>query len=162
MNTGRVARIRVNPKDCMSAVDIARKAGVHIPGMSFGQLVSIAFSSMLEAYRQCGHIPIRDGFEFTEVMAPFADNPKVDRARKLAITHAIQSAGSEVKTPPAPLSSSPNGLDPLHRERLDRRWNELALRKQLTPENMSVDEERELERLHEELGYPPIVVGTIG
>lgn len=150
MRPGRVVTLRVNPKDCLSILDILDKAELYIPRMGFSAAVSLALSSMLEAYRQGGHIPVRDGFEYGDMMSRFSDHPKVDRVRKLAITEVIHKLGSEAQVPPA------IDVNRVAHDRMDRRWNELQMRKQMTPENMSVEEERELEQLHKELGYPAV------
>lgn len=145
MRAGRVVRLRVNPKDCLSVVDIVEKAQIYTNGMSFSQVVSLALSSMLEAYRQGALIPTRDGFEYTKMMAKFGDNPQVDRAKKLAITQAIQMAGSEVTTPIPKVSETAINQSVAQR-RAEIRLRELAIRKEADPLNWS--EENEAEFLH--------------
>lgn len=146
MRAGRVVRIRINPKDCLSVADIVDKAQIYTNGMSFSQVVSLALSSMLEAYRQGALIPVRDGFEYTKMMARFGDNPKVDRGRKLAITQAIQMAGSEAVTP-IPVVSVTAGAQTVAQRRAEIRLRELAMRKEAEPLNWSEEDEAEFLRV---------------
>ena len=89
MKAGRVVSIRVNPRDCLAAIDTLEKIGLRVKGMSFAQVVSIAFSSAMESFRQNGIVPDRDGFEFNEMMQQFpADSRRKGRA--IAITKALE------------------------------------------------------------------------
>jgi hypothetical protein len=149
MRAGRVVTTRINPRDCMSIADVLDRAGVYTQGMSFAQAVSLALGSVLEMCRQQGILPTRDGFEYEEMMKRFTHNPKVDMARKLAITSTIGSMGSEIKIPP-PAQPAPVLTPDMKRKEV--RWNELAMRQQLTPENWSEEDDAEYKILCQELG----------
>ena len=97
LRAGTVVRLRVNPRDCLSCIDIAKQIGIYTKGMSFSAVVSLALSSMLEACRQQEIIPTRDGFEYDEMMAPFKEEPIGARAKKLEISKTIYDAGSDVR-----------------------------------------------------------------
>lgn len=84
MRAGEVVRIRVNPSDCMSTVDVLQKAGVDVKDMSFSQAVALAFSATLEVLRHAGSIPERFGNEYDEVMAPFANKGRTGAKLKVA------------------------------------------------------------------------------
>jgi hypothetical protein len=96
LRPGIVSSIRVNPKDCMSVIDVMDKAGVNIQGMSFSGMVSLALSSLLENCRQQELIPTRDGFEFTEMVGPYLNQ---SHAKKVHVTNTIGSLGSRIQAP---------------------------------------------------------------
>ena len=95
MRPGKVASIRVNPKDCMGVVDVVEAAGLRVEGMSFPAMVSLALGSLLQTMRDQGIIPDRAGFEYNEIMAPFHGSRR--SKRKLEITDTIHKAGSGIK-----------------------------------------------------------------
>jgi hypothetical protein len=95
---GVVSTIRVNPKDCMSIIDVIALTGIDTTGMSFAAMTSLALSSLLETARQNGQVPTRDGFEFNEMMLPWASG--IRSKRKLEITEAIGNLGSKIHAPP--------------------------------------------------------------
>ena len=102
---GRVVSIRINPKDCMAAIDVIDKINMKVPGMSFAQVVSAAFSSAMESLRRANIIPTRDGFEFSEMMRVYPPSPKGSRGRTIAITETFGLAGSDGQIPAAVLES---------------------------------------------------------
>ncbi len=102
MKIGRVARIRVNPKDCMAVVDVLKKLDIVPRGMSFSQGVSVVLSSALESFRQSGLIPIRDGFEFSQLLEVFPPDRPADRARKLEITEIMSAHKAPALIPETP------------------------------------------------------------
>ena len=142
MRAGEVVQIRINPKDCMSVVDVLDKSGAFIPGMSFPQAVSLAFSALLESVRGAGIIPERDGFEFSQLMGRFADRQR--SGRKLQITKSITMQGSSFKAG-ALMQTSPE------LQRKQRRWQELCQRQEVDPENWTPEMESEHEQLYREL-----------
>ena len=91
--SGNVVTLRVNPKDCMSAVDLVRAAGIHTGGMSFSMLISLAFSSAMQTFRDQGIIPDREGWEYGELVAPFI---RGEQQRKLVVAKTIATLGSEM------------------------------------------------------------------
>lgn len=93
LKSGHVISLRVNPTDCMSVVDVVRKAGVYTPGMSFSMMVSLALSSVLQTLRDCEVIPERDGYEFNELMGPHLGK---QNKRKYEVTQTIKSIGSDL------------------------------------------------------------------
>lgn len=99
LKAGLVISLRINPKDCMSVVDVLAKTGMIVPGMSFSAMTALALSSLLETMRQQGHIPTRSGFEFTEMMTPYLDGR---HARKVAAAKALEGLGSDFSAPVMP------------------------------------------------------------
>jgi len=140
MKGGRVARIRLNPKDCIAIVDVLKRLDLHPAGMSFSQGVSIVLSSTLESLRQHSIIPRRE-FEFTEFMAMFPPDRLVDRGRKVDITNAMW--GEHVQVPP--LVPEPPDVK---RRRL--RYEELLFKKKSDELNWTVEEQQEFLPLIEE------------
>ena len=70
---GVVARIRVNPRDCLSILDILQSNGIDIQGMSFSAITSLAMTCMLESLRKGEVIPRNDGFDYNERMGPYLE-----------------------------------------------------------------------------------------
>lgn len=99
LKAGVVVSIRVNPKDCMSIVDVMGKTGLISPGMSFSAMCSLTLSSLLETMRQQGHIPTRSGFEFTELVGPYMTGKNTKR---IAAAKAIEQVGSDFSAPTLP------------------------------------------------------------
>lgn len=97
MRPGLVVTQRVNPKDCMSVVDVIKATGMNVRGMSFPAMVSLTLSSLLEQMRQQGIIPTRDGFEYLEIMQPYLGSGR--NKRKLEITGTLHELGSRMRTP---------------------------------------------------------------
>ncbi len=126
----------------MGVVDLVNKVGAYRPGMSFAQAVSQALASALIALRENKLIPTRDGFEYAELMAPFGDQPHLDRAKKLQITRLVQAQPQHVQVPTL--------VDQLS-IRKRTRFEELAFKFNNDAANMSVEERAELEALTVEL-----------
>ena len=143
MKPGRTTYIRVNPKDCMSIIDVLKKIDYTPSGISFGQAVSVALGSMLESLRQAGVIPTRDGFEYLEMMKFFPPDTKASRGRKLAITDVVQQAGEDVNYPPV-VPDTPEKA----RRRL--RFGEMRFKKEADPINWSEADQREFQALVDE------------
>lgn len=137
MKVGEVVQIRVNPRDCMGVADVVRQLNLHIQGMSFAQAVSITLTALLETVRSAGKIPSRDGWEYGEVMAPFAFKKR--SARKLEITKAF-----ELTNPVGILPSEPIPELPIEARRLQSRLRELEWKRDADPGNFSEAEQREL------------------
>lgn len=127
MRAGQVVRIRVNPKDCMSAVDVLEAAGINTRGMSFSGVISLALSSMLEGLRQKNIIPERDGFEYLKVMEPYLRNTQ---HMKVSVANTIYGAGDFIVKPVE--TPAPNPMAGLSTEqRLARsRLSELVAKKE--------------------------------
>jgi len=140
MKPGRVVSIRVNTKDCMSVIDVVEKIGLNIPGISFAQIVSTALASTLESLRQAGVIPIRDGFEFSEMMNKYPPVLHGARGRALSIANTMQS--TEDSQVPAVMS---NRVLTKACIRLD----ELLLKVEADPLNVTLEIREEMEKLTE-------------
>jgi hypothetical protein len=93
MNVGSVVRIRVNPKDTMSVIDLVKRSGLDITGMSFPTMVSLALSASMNTMRENGHLPTRDGFEYAEMTYGILGVGQKSDARKRMINNTVQSAG---------------------------------------------------------------------
>lgn len=92
MRAGQVVRIRVNPKDCVSVLDVLRVAGVNTKGMSYSSIVSLAMSALLQGLRDAKTIPDRDGFEYLQMMEPYLRN---GQGNKVKITNNIYGMASQ-------------------------------------------------------------------
>lgn len=160
MRAGSVASIRVNPRDSMSVVDIVKSTGMYVEGMSFPQMVSLALSGCLQALRDNGVIPDRQGFEYQEVMKGILNSGH--GGKKLIIANRIHKQGSEFKVDgfklrptesheAAPISSAPEDVPPeVRRARV--LFGELNAKKELHEENPEVtwdiQDQREWQRLY--------------
>lgn len=152
---GIVVRIRVSPRDCMTVADLAASSQLMVQGMSFSSAVSTVFSALCQAAREMGAAPERDGFEFTEMMKLFSGT---DHKKKLDITNAVTSAGSEfrvraVNMPLAPAlrrfaegakgSSTTHGTPAMRRAQA--RVNEMAAKREAAPDSWTAVDDKEFE-----------------
>ena len=142
MKPGRTVHIRINPKDCMSCVDVVLRAGYNPGPMSFAQVVSSTLSVVLESLRNNSIIPDRQGFEYADIMSPWKDDVKADRGRKLGITKAL-----ELSTRPVLPSIAPDPA--MARKKVQ--FDELAMRWNADPDNMSQGEQDLMHELALEL-----------
>jgi hypothetical protein len=97
---GRVIRARVNPKDCISCVDVVDKLGYETTNWSFDQVVRVALSSLLESVRQNNVIPTRDGFEYSAMVTNRFKSATRANAAKLKITAIADSLAHAQQTSP--------------------------------------------------------------
>ncbi len=81
-----VLHIRLNPEDVMGCIDIINKSGIQTAGMSLAMVARLALSSFLQAARNSGTIPQRDGFEYSQMTEPFLNNSQV---KKLEVSNTI-------------------------------------------------------------------------
>jgi hypothetical protein len=86
----------------MSVIDLIESLGMPLHTLSFPSMVSLALSSCLEALRQQGTVPDRDGFEYNERTTGIIGTGQTKKKR--AATDAILATGSEFKVsaPPKP------------------------------------------------------------
>lgn len=141
MRPGRVVKIRINPADCMSAVDVVRAAGAYHAGMSFAQVIVSALSIAMQTFRSNSIIPARDGFEFSEMMKEFGNQPHIDRELKLKITKFMQS-----QSMPGQIA-----LPAIETNKKQTRLNELTFQYQQDAANMSEIDRNEMFTLIKEL-----------
>lgn len=127
----------------MSCIDVVQKTGVNLQGASFTIIVSAALSSLLESMRQAGVIPVRDGFEYAQMMGTYPKQGKANHARALAITKTFQVAMPSGQMPAV-------AHDPVMK-RKKARFDELAFKTNNDLMNMSVEETTELQALVLEL-----------
>lgn len=142
MKAGRVVHIRVSPKDCMGCIDVLQKNGIIVRGTSFPQVVSMALKSLLNTVRGVGVIPDRDGFEYNEMMEPFAD-PN-NRERKLDITNQLEFLGDKLVVPPIALRVEEESSPAV--TRLENKIKEVYALQQADPENDRTQELLELDK----------------
>lgn len=142
MMPGEVVKIRVNPRDCMSVVDVIKNTGLLTEGMSLPVAVSLTLSALLESARQAKLIPEREGFEYTEVMRPFSN--KTRNPRKLAITqlHTME-VGSELRIP-ALQATAHRSTKTMAQRRARTRINELGFKKEQAPDSWTQADEEEI------------------
>lgn len=167
---GHVAQVRINPKDCMSVIDVVKTAGVWTEGMSFAQMVSLALSSAMETFRQSKFIPERDGFEYLEMMERYMGESKSTK-KKQQITQVINAAGATIHArglarpteeaiedvTPEPSVSVDGGQTGYSREDTQR-FTELLQKKEMAEDKIpgvlwSESDEQEYHRLYK-LIYP--------
>lgn len=158
MRPGIVAAIRVNPKDCMSVIDVMDTVGINTEGMSFPAMVSLTLSSLLEGARASKQIPTRDGFEYSDMMEPFIGT--VRTRRKLEITNALHQVGSEVKVQEMKLPQRGAFEVPLRR-RKDRTTAQVSAQHVLD-ESPSAEQLRSRRRLTELLQKKDMTEAGIG
>jgi hypothetical protein len=138
----------------MSVADLAATSQLMVKGMSFSSAASVVFSALLQAAREMGAAPERDGFEFSEMMEQFTGT---EPSKKLAITNAITQAGAEFKIravnmPLAPalkrfnagLKEQPARTPAM--QRAEAHLRELAAKREATPDSWGAEDEAAFER----------------
>lgn len=146
MRPGKIASVRVNPKDCMSIVDVLSKLGIATTNLSFSQATKIVLASALESFRQNGAIPNRDGFEYSEMMAPFAVDDYSTHAKRLQATHN----GSQPTFTPPTMPVGRSLLEAAEQRAKRVRFDELMFRRIQDPTNFTDADLVELAPLLEE------------
>lgn len=97
LKAGRVARIRVNPTDCQSVLDIMTATKIDTRAMSFDQQVSLTLSSLLLSARSTGMIPEPDPFQFLPRMAPYTGHKS--NSMKARLSAQINDLGPRLRAP---------------------------------------------------------------
>ena len=141
INSGNVVTLRVNPKDSMSIVDLLKYLDVPLHNLSFNQAVKIALSSALASFRAQGILPEHDGFDYTQVMSPFASSLHARRGKKLISAHVLNSESFQA----APIID-----EDYDRKKRRLRYNELTMKRRADPDNFSEAEQEEFVPLVEE------------
>ena len=152
MRAGRVCQIRVNPKDCMTIVDIVEDAHMLVQGMSFSRAVSIALSCALEVLRHNKLVPERDGFEYTKIMSPFPDDRKGNTAFNYALSKNVDIQSENWKPPVQQLQPHVEQEQDLTKHnnpevrRLYREGMEMLAKREIDPENFNQAHYNEIEQ----------------
>ncbi len=97
MRPGKVVNIRLNPRDCLSVLDVAELTGTPTAHASYSMLVSLALAALLETARQQKIIPDRTGYEYSDMMQRFEGGG--NRKRQLQFADTIHQMGSEIHVP---------------------------------------------------------------
>jgi len=126
----------------MSCVDVAKQVGYLKEGISFAEVVSVALRALLQTVRQQNIVPERDGFEFSEMMRSYKDQPHLDRALKVRLNKTLR-----FQTIPAVIEET------AEQKRAKIRFEELAFKNSADPVNVSEGELEELRKLTNML-YP--------
>lgn len=157
MRLGKVVSIRINPKDCMSIIDVLDAARVDTTGMSYSSMTALAVSALLEHMRNTKMIPVRDGFEYLKMMSQYIDSPRshaklivADRIQQHVLEHG--SPAMEKLTVPDINKSVSFGNDAVPtsdpvRERMVIMWKELDFKRNRDKKNMDTFEKAEWHRL---------------
>lgn len=168
MKAGMVTRLRVNPKDCQSILDLLDKVGIPYHSLSFSQCTSLALASLLETARMNKNIPEPDPFQYLNRMQGFYGHGNGMQKKRLAAANAIGSIGESFQAPPVsieparPLESTPlaevvaNESADVMRDR--RRLSELYSKKDMVENgnrsvSWSADDEQEYQQLFAKI-YP--------
>ena len=77
---GIVARIRVNPKDSQSILDLLDSLGIARHNMSFSGCVSMALASLLETARLQKLLPEPDPFQYINRLGSYVGNGNAQQA----------------------------------------------------------------------------------
>lgn len=83
MKTGKVTRLRVNPKDCMRVLSLLENMGVDWrDGRSFSVCVSLALSTALQFLEDLGVIGEVDPFAYSQFMDGFSRNGENNKVKR--------------------------------------------------------------------------------
>lgn len=99
MKAGMVVRLRVNPKDCQSILDLLNKVGVPSNNLSFSQCTSLALASLLETARTHRTLPEPDPFQFLNRMENFIGHGHGMQRKRLAAANALGNIGEHFQAP---------------------------------------------------------------
>ena len=92
---GLVARVRVNPRDCLSILDVVQSSGIDIQGMSFSAITSLTISCMLESLRKQQVIPRNVGFDYMERMSPYIEGKSTSDKRAITVGLYMKAVRNE-------------------------------------------------------------------
>ena len=138
MTPGIVVTIRINPKDAMAVIDCLDFLGIPKHNLSFSQAAKLVLSSALESYRQQGTVPIRTGFEYSQMVEPFNRGGFASRGAKLATAKLLR--GEHIQ--PEPI------IPETYERRAKRlRYEELKFKKENAPLNWTEEEQEEFKPL---------------
>lgn len=112
MRAGEVVRLRVNPQDCLSALDLLEKVGLDTHGRSFNQVISLAFASLMETARVNKMLPEPDTFQYLNRMKPFVGNGHSGHKEKHAVAMKMGSIGESFSAPSISQSPTVSSLSP--------------------------------------------------
>lgn len=168
MRPSVVVHIRVGTEDVMAAIDIVKNSGMATAGMSLAMVIKLAFSAAMESLRAQGVVPQRDGWEYTDMVAPLLRD---SMGRKVQVSQAfaradmnraamdmpvirptIQAATSRIDKPEVEFDAA------MHlKARKLLRHKELSFQHKHERENMTSAEVQEFQQLCEELGLGELV-----
>ena len=111
MKAGLVARIRVNPKDCQSVLDVLDRVGIQRHNLSFSACVSLALSSLLETARMQKLIPEPDPFQYLNRLGEYAGQGHIKHKVRGQAALAIGSLGEKFTPPNLASGSEPARQD---------------------------------------------------
>lgn len=161
-SVGPVVRVRMNPRDVMSCIDCANAAGIDLPyGMSMAAVIKKGISIALATLRAEKVIPEHDGFEYSQMIQPFAGASKTEISLKVKNSQQIviqEQREEAMDVQPAALPSArrttPSEEDiakGVRRRRLFPRMQELQFREKNDKENFSKRDKEELRKIEEEI-----------
>lgn len=102
MKAGVVVRIRVNPQDCQSVLDLLQRIGIEHRTLSFSQCVSTAFASLLETARVNRMLPEPDPFQYLNRMNLHIGQGRGLQGKRKAAADTIGSIGEKFSAPAVP------------------------------------------------------------
>ena len=102
MKAGMVVRIRVNPQDCQSVLDLLQRIGIEHRTLSFSQCVSTAFASLLETARSSKMLPEPDPFQYLNRMSMHVGLGRGLQGKRKAAAETIGSIGEKFSAPAVP------------------------------------------------------------
>ena len=162
-SVGFITRIRLSPRDVMSCIDAVNTVGVDMQGMSLSATVKRGISIALATLRAEKVLPERDGFEYSQMIAPYTNITKVE---KIAVGHRLvmqEQREEAMDVPPAAIHSRTRPTTSrteltkeevekaTRRRRLFPRLQELQFRAEHDKENFSKKDQVELKRLEGEI-----------
>lgn len=99
MKAGMVVRLRVNPKDCQSVLDILDRVSIPYHSLSFSQCASLALASLLETARIHKNIPEPDPFQYMNRMEGFYGHGHSMQRKRIGAANALGSIGESFQAP---------------------------------------------------------------
>lgn len=146
---GAVVRLRVNPADVMTCIDLAKASGLVTQGMSLAAIISLALSGLCNGARAAGLAPAREGFEYQDMVQPFT---QYKQGVKLDITKRAQQDMAQremldMQPKAAEMGRRVFDLNPVLIERKRGRFEELKHKREHNPLNFDEKDQAELDQL---------------
>lgn len=160
-----VIQFRLNPEDVMSCIDVIDQSKIYSANMSLPMVCRLVLSAYLQKSRDLGHIPVRDGYEYSSMIARFSN---MSQAKKISVTsniqltdaknHANDEQGSyidiqrrnELKQHPQQFNT-PSDVMIRKRGRVELAIDELEQRRTIDDENFSKEQHTKLVALQSAL-----------
>lgn len=106
INVGEVVRLRVNPEDVITCIEIVKNSGTPYIGMSLAQIISQALKGFCNYARDnsINGVQPNDGFDYTNIVAPFINNRQGTKLETSETVKNTERARHSMDIPASPVT----------------------------------------------------------